>query len=271
MLRKLVIGALGAMVVLFSNTAFAQGTAAEAKAMLEKAVAAVKANEAVALAMFIKGEGSFKDRDLYPFCFRSSDGKAIASPPSVPAGTDVRTLKDATGKAFGQELYAAAQKPEGEITEVSYMFPRPGTDKTPVPKVSFVTRAGDLGCGVGYYAQSSTMRRYVVFFKYGDNAVKAMTENPQNRAAQGAKVAESFGGKQEAIYFFPAGGEFDGMAIDELPDDVTAEGIALFLRATGNFPKIHAIPLMNAEEFKAAMEKAKNVKSSYTPPTATKQ
>ena len=101
MFRKLVIGALGA--VLFSTTAFAQGTAAEAKAMLEKAVAAVKANEAVALAMFIKGEGGFKDRDLYPFCFRSADGKAIASPPSVPAGTDVRTLKDATGKAFGQE------------------------------------------------------------------------------------------------------------------------------------------------------------------------
>ena len=90
MLRKLVIGALGAIAVLFSNTAFAQGTAAEAKAMLEKAVAAVKADEAVALAMFIKGEGGFKDRDLYVFCFRSSDGKALASPPSVPAGTDVR-------------------------------------------------------------------------------------------------------------------------------------------------------------------------------------
>jgi hypothetical protein len=36
------------------------------------------------------------------------------------------------------------------ITEVSYMFPRPGSD-TPVPKVSFVTRVGDEGCGVGYY------------------------------------------------------------------------------------------------------------------------
>jgi hypothetical protein len=52
---------------------------------------------------------------------------------------------------FGPELYAAAKKPEGEITEVSYMWPRPGADKTPVAKVSFVTHAGDLGCGVGYY------------------------------------------------------------------------------------------------------------------------
>jgi hypothetical protein len=64
-------------------------------------------------------------------------------------GQDVRNNKDSTGKAFGLELYAAAK--EGQITEVSYMFPMPGADKTPVAKVSFVTGAGDLGCGVGYY------------------------------------------------------------------------------------------------------------------------
>ena len=129
------------------------GTAQEARAMLEKAVAAVKADQAVALAMFIKGEGGFKDRDLYPFCFRIADGKALASPVAVPAGTDVRTLKDPTGKAYGEDIYAAAQKPEGQITEVSYMFPKPGTTAPAVPKVSFVTRAGDLGCGVGYYKE----------------------------------------------------------------------------------------------------------------------
>ena len=50
------------------------GTAAEAKAMLEKAVAAVKADQTKALAMFNNGEGGFKDRDLYPFCFESGNG-----------------------------------------------------------------------------------------------------------------------------------------------------------------------------------------------------
>ena len=63
---------------------------------------------------------------------------------------DTRTLKDSTGKAFGVEQYAAAQKPEGEITEVTYMFPSP-TSKTPVQKDSFSTKVGDLLCGVGYY------------------------------------------------------------------------------------------------------------------------
>ena len=123
------------------------GTAAEAKAMLEKAVAAVKADKAKAIAMFNKGEGGFKDRDLFPFCFNISDGILVATlAPTV--GMDVRTLKDKAGHVFGQDVYDAAK--DGQITEVSYMFPRPG-DTTPIQKVSYVTKVGDLGCGVGYY------------------------------------------------------------------------------------------------------------------------
>ena len=65
MLHKLVIGALGAMAVMFSSTAFAQGTAAEAKAMLDKAAVAAKADKAMTLDTINKGEGGFLDRDLY--------------------------------------------------------------------------------------------------------------------------------------------------------------------------------------------------------------
>jgi hypothetical protein len=94
------------------------------------------------------------DRDIYPFCFDLSDGKILAvanNNAKQNLGVDIRTLKDATGRVYGPELHAGAEKPDGQITEVSYMFPRPGADKTPVQKVSFVTRAGEMGCGVGYY------------------------------------------------------------------------------------------------------------------------
>jgi hypothetical protein len=154
MLRNLMIGAISAAALTFSTGAFAQqgGTAQEARGMLDKAVAAVKADQAVALATFIKGEGGFLDRDLYPFCFRNSDGKLLVSPKAVPAGTDIRTLKDANGNAYGPAIYAAGQKPEGQITEVGpYLFPKPGTTTPTFPKVSFVTKVGELGCGVGYY------------------------------------------------------------------------------------------------------------------------
>jgi Single Cache domain 2 len=71
---------------------------------------------------------------------------------AVLAGTDVITLKDATGNAYGEAIYAAMQKPEGQITELqSYMFPKPGTTTPTFPKVSFIARVGELGCGVGYY------------------------------------------------------------------------------------------------------------------------
>ena len=118
--------------------------------MLDKAVAALKADRDVALAMFNRGEGGFRDRDLYPFCNRIVDGKAIAGAVAI-SGTDSRTFTDSTGKVYGLELYAAGQKPEGQITEVSYMLPKPGTTAPAVPKVSFVTRVGDIFCGVGSY------------------------------------------------------------------------------------------------------------------------
>jgi Single Cache domain 2 len=156
MFRSFIVAAASAAVLTFSTTAFAadHGTADEAKAMLLKAVAALKADKSKTLDQINKGEGGFLDRDLYVFCANNSDGKVVAlGNPNAKQliGVDTRTQKDSTGKAFGQELYDAYQKPEGQITEVSYMFVRPGPDETPVPKVSFVTKVGDLGCGVGYY------------------------------------------------------------------------------------------------------------------------
>jgi quercetin dioxygenase-like cupin family protein len=127
-------------------------TADGAKAMLAKAIAAVKANRELALIQFVKGEAGFLDGDLYPFCANISDGKTLASPRAVPAGTDVRSLKDGTGKKYGEEIYAAGQKAEGEVTEVKgYDFPKPGTLSPNFPKTSYVTKVGELVCGVGYY------------------------------------------------------------------------------------------------------------------------
>jgi hypothetical protein len=150
------IAVASAAVLTLSATAFAQkpdhGTADEAKAMLAKAVTAIKAGKEGTLDLINEGEGGgFLDRDLYVFCFNINDGKAVAtgSNNKKVIGQDVRTLKDATGKVWGPDLYAAAK--EGQITEISYMFPKPGADATPVAKVSFVTKVGDLGCGVGYY------------------------------------------------------------------------------------------------------------------------
>ena len=83
MVRNIVIAAASAAVIALSPAAFAQqpgGTADEARAMLMKAVAAVRVDEAKALDMFNKGEGGFLDRDLYVFCANVSDGKTVRRP-----------------------------------------------------------------------------------------------------------------------------------------------------------------------------------------------
>ena len=121
------------------------GSAAEAKAMLEKAVGALKANKAKALGEFAKGEGGFKDRDLYPFC-GGPDGNFTAHP--TLTGKSLKDLKDKAGKPLGQEIYRTAQ--EGKIGEVNYKWPRPGQTEA-VDKVTFVTKVGDQVCAVGYY------------------------------------------------------------------------------------------------------------------------
>ena len=149
--RRILTSALAASVLLL-GAAFAAaqqfGTAAEARAMLDRAVAALKANEATALAAFNdKSNKDFHDRDLYVFCFNMSDGKFTAHVNPALMGTDVRAL-NINGQPVGVIVYAAAK--EGTVSTVDYNFPKPGTTE-PVPKESFVTRVGDEGCAVGYY------------------------------------------------------------------------------------------------------------------------
>jgi cytochrome c len=151
MLRKLMVSTVAGAALALSTGAFAQGqfgTAAEAKAMLEKAVTELKANEAAALAKFNKGEGGFKDRDLYVFCFDMNGRKMTAHVNQSLIGSAPGDIKEKDGSPLGEKVVAAMK--EGTVSTVSYNFPKPGTTE-PVPKESFVTQVGNQGCGVGYY------------------------------------------------------------------------------------------------------------------------
>ena len=127
------------------------GTGAEAKAMLERAIAALNSNEATALSeMNDKNNTQFYDRDLYVFCVTMADGKLTTTANPKLIGTDARTLK-AGDDPFGQRIYDTMKSTApGTIATVDYKFPKPGTTEY-LPKQSFVTRVGDQGCGVGYY------------------------------------------------------------------------------------------------------------------------
>jgi hypothetical protein len=150
-IQKIATAAVSAALLLCAAQPLAAadfGTADEAKAMLQRAVVMLKADPAATIAKFNKGEDGFRDRDLYVFCVNASDAKTTAHINPSIIGQDVRTFKDPTGKAFGEEIYSQAQ--EGKISEVEYGYPRPGTDKI-APKESYFTRVSGQICGVGFY------------------------------------------------------------------------------------------------------------------------
>ena len=143
-----------ASVLLWSDGLRAGGEFAsvdDARAMLDRAVAALKAGEADALKAFNDEKNKeFRDRDLYVYCFSLTDGKFTAYEAPFMLGADIRKLK-LYGEPMGKQAFDLAHDAsEGTIITIDYKLPKPGTDK-PVPKQALETRVGDQACGVAYF------------------------------------------------------------------------------------------------------------------------
>ena len=120
------------------------GDAEKAREMLARVAVVVEQDEGVAMQKFSAGTDGFRDGNIYPFCFRLSDGVVMTG---QTAGSDIRTFP-----GVGSQIFEAAQKPEGQITEIRYLAKKPPpAEATPVTKISLVRRIGQIGCGVGYY------------------------------------------------------------------------------------------------------------------------
>ena len=89
------------------------GTVEQARAMLDRAISALKSNEAAALSEFNDPNNKqFHERDLYVFCYDVSDGKITAYESPALLNIDVRTLalKD---DPIGKRAYEAVQSRAG--------------------------------------------------------------------------------------------------------------------------------------------------------------
>lgn len=126
-----------------------RGTPAEAKAMLQKAVAHYQeVGRKQALADFNAKKPPFGDRDLYVVCIDAKHTIVAngAFPQYVGASADL--LKDANGKSVGQQGWEiATSKGEGAVR---YSWINPMTHKAE-PKVTFFAKAGEDACAVGAY------------------------------------------------------------------------------------------------------------------------
>ncbi len=126
-----------------------RGTAAQAEAMVKKAVAYLNANGPAKAAEEFTNGTSFKDRDLY-ISYYDLTGKVIAHGANAKlVGKNLIGLKDPDGKAFIQMITDLA-KTKGKGWTDSYKFRDPLTDKM-AEKVIYVERVGDTWIGVGVY------------------------------------------------------------------------------------------------------------------------
>jgi cytochrome c len=137
-------------IMLTAASAIAQsfGSAEEARAMLDRAVVALKSDEAKALREFNDADNKeFYDRDLYVSCFNIADGKFTAAP-SAMLGMDIRTF-NVGDDPIGQKAFDAVQgTPEGNVVTMDFNFPKAGK---PAVKESLEARVGNHGCGVSFY------------------------------------------------------------------------------------------------------------------------
>ena len=154
MYRNLFASAVAASLLLAAGGAFAVDVATpeQAKAMLDRAIAALKADEKAALKAFNDEKNKqFHDRDLYVFCFSLPDGNFTAYQSPLLIGSSVRELTLPPNDPIGQRAYdAVANAPEETVVTVDFEFPKPGT-KQPAPKQSIEARVGNQACGVSYF------------------------------------------------------------------------------------------------------------------------
>jgi hypothetical protein len=150
-LSILALAALAPFVRVGSIAAQELGTPNEAKAMLDRAIAALKSDEPSALSKFNDpSDLQFHDRHLYIFCFNVSDGKITADSSNGLRGIDIRTLK-LKDDPMGQRAYDIVESaPQESIRTIDYSFPKPGTTE-PAAKQFLETRVDNQGCGVAYY------------------------------------------------------------------------------------------------------------------------
>jgi signal transduction histidine kinase len=152
MLRKFKTAAFAALAMVgitFGAIAASNGSADEAKAMVEKAVKVLEAEgKDKAFAQFNDNAGKFVDRDLYVFVLNMEGTTVSHGANKALIGKSLLNLKDADGKAFIQEILDTANK--NGAGWVDYKWPNPVTKKVE-GKSSYVKKSGDVIVGVGIY------------------------------------------------------------------------------------------------------------------------
>ena len=106
------------------------------------------------------------------------------------------------------------------------------------------------------------MAYYLVQASYTPEAWATFVQSPEDRRDAIKPVIEKLGGSMHGLWL--AFGEYDALAIVELPDNVSAAAFSMAAAARGAIKSFKTTPLMTVEEGMEAMRKAGD--AGYRPP-----
>ncbi len=98
------------------------------------------------------------------------------------------------------------------------------------------------------------MPLYMVQASYTPQALAAMTKNPQDRTEAIRPLIEGAGGRLRDAFFCQ--GDYDVVAVFEVPDAEAANAIALATVGAGHVKAYKTTPLFTAQEVMGAMHRA---------------
>lgn len=148
-MKKILMGILiGLLCISFANAA-EKGTAKDAKALLDKAVAYYKANgQEKAFAAFNDTKGKFVHYDLYIYVLNLKGDVISHGANAKLIGQHLIDLKDSDGKKFVRAIVDGANATGTGIMDYKWTNP---TSKKIEQKSTFFEKVGDVILICGYY------------------------------------------------------------------------------------------------------------------------
>jgi len=146
-MKKLIFILVAAVMVTFAGNCSAEQKPEEAKAMVKKAIAFIKANgKDKAFEEFNNPKGKFVKGELYIFVYEPNGTMVANGQNPKLINKNLLGFKDTDGKLFVKEFMTVAKQGSGWV---DYKWTNTAT-KQIQPKTTYIESAGDLifGCGV---------------------------------------------------------------------------------------------------------------------------
>lgn len=108
------------------------------------------------------------------------------------------------------------------------------------------------------------MPKFVTFFNFHPHALTALMANPHDRIPALRRVVEAAGGTLESYYWMH--GQYDGLAIVEVPSALKAAALSLGVSSTDLFTHYETHELIEPEQLVSLIRDAKTVRDAYVLP-----